>query len=136
MRRRDADHPVEHRADLDVLQRRDVEALDELGEVALERLHVDVGAAVVAAEHQHRLGEELRVVPREREQQDDQQLARLGPELADHAEVEQHDLLAGPQQVARVRIGVEEALDQHLLVERLEQLAPGLATLRAVDRLA
>ena len=35
-----------------------------------------------------------------------------------------------------MRIGVEEALDQHLLVERLEQLAPGFAPLGTVDRLA
>ena len=34
----------------------------------------------------------------------------LGVELADHAEVEEVDLAVGTTQVARMRIGVEEAV--------------------------
>src|SRR5204863_4717114 len=43
---------------------------------------------------------------------------------------------ARPEQVARMRVGVEEALAQDLPVEGLEQLPPGLAPLGAVGRLA
>ena len=77
----------------------------------------------VAGEHQHRLREEPGVVPCECEQEQDQQLAQLRTELADHAEVEQVDPLVPPHQVPRVRVGVEEAVGQDLPVVRLEQLA-------------
>ena len=45
-------------------------------------------------------------------------------DLADHAQVEEEDAFAGrlPHQVAWVRVGVEEAVDEDLLVEGLEQL--------------
>ena len=48
----------------------------------------------------------------------------LRADLADHPEVEEVQMRSSrlPHQVARVRVGVEEAVDQHLLVEGLEEL--------------
>ena len=94
MSARNLHDPVEHRADPDVIERSDAEAADEIGEVALERVEVEVQSTLVAGEHEYRFGEELRIVAREREQQQDQQFAQLRPELADHAEVEEVDLLS------------------------------------------
>src|SRR5437764_26616 len=112
--------PVEHRADSEVIERSDAKAADEIGEVALERIEVKVHSRLVAGEHEYRFGEERRIVAREREQQEDQQLTQLRPELTDHAEIEEVDLLSRPEQVAGVRVGVEEAFNKNLAVERLD----------------
>ena len=72
----------------------------------------------------------------EREQQQEQQLAHSGVDLADHAEVEEVDPLVPPEQVPRVRVGVEEALGEDLAVVALEQLPRRLGARGAVRRLA
>ena len=89
----DLQDPVEHRSDLDVAQRTDSEPLDEIREVAFHRPQIELGPAVLAREQEDRLGEKLRVVAREGEQKQDQDLAHLGPELAHHPQVEQVDLV-------------------------------------------
>ena len=54
-----------------------------------------------------------------------------GVDLADHAAVEEVDGAVRPEQVAGVRVGVEEAVDEHLPVVRLDQLAGGVVCARA-----
>ena len=83
---------------------------------------------------QRDVGEERRVLLPEREQHEHQVLAELWPDLADHAEVEEVDRVLPPHEVAGVRVGVEEAVGEDLLVEGLEQLPRGLRSRRHVGR--
>ena len=64
----------------------------------------------------------MRVLLREREDQQQHQLADVRLDLADHPHVEEIDLVVPPAQVSRVRVRVVEPVDEHLLVVRLEQL--------------
>jgi hypothetical protein len=75
------------------------------------------------AEHEQDVREEVRVLAPERQEEQEQQAACVVVEHPDHAQVEQVEpVVVAPEQVARVRVGVEEALGQHLAVEGLEQL--------------
>jgi hypothetical protein len=102
------------------VKRLGTEAVDERGEITFEGFEVEIGATLLARHHQHCFGEELRVVAGEGKQEQDQHFSQLRPELPHHPQIEEVDLLAGPDQIAWVRIGVEEPVDQDLAVERLE----------------
>ena len=132
---RDLRDLLDHRAELDVGQCCVPVRAEQVAELALERLRV-VGCRRRAAEHQHHVGEERDVLLPEREQEQHDQLAHLRRHLADHAEVEEVDALLPPEQVPRVRVGVEEAVREDLVVVRLDQLAGGLLALAAGRRLA
>ena len=57
-----------------------------------------------------------------------------GIDLAHHAAVEEVDGAVRPEEVAGVRVGVEEPVDEHLPVVRLDQLARGVLAFGDVGR--
>ena len=98
-------------------------------------LDVDLGRVGDPAEVERDVGEQVDIALREGEQDEEQLPARLRVEATDHAQVEQPDPTVGPEHVARVRVGVEEALLEDLLVVGLHQLARRLDALRALGGL-
>ena len=127
---------LQDRPELDVLQR-DVPGLGhDLTDLLLELRQVDVGPLVLAGEHQRHVGEERDVLLPEGQQQQHQVLADLRPDLADHPEVQEVDAVVPPHQVARMRIGVEEAVHHDLAVVRLEHLPRRLLPRRPLGRVA
>ena len=96
---------------------------------ALERLEVEVVGQLLVGELEHDLGEELVVLLPERHHEQQHELADARVDLADHAAVEEVDGAVRPEEVAGVRVGVEEPVDEHLPVVRLDQLARGVLAL-------
>ena len=94
------------------------------------------GQLVAAREREHDLSDERVVALPERGDEQHHLLAQPRVELADHAAVQEVDVPVGPEQVARVRVGVEKAVDQDLAVVRLDQLPCGGAALGNVRRFA
>ena len=117
---------------LDLLERATADLGDHRRDVVAVVLDVDLGGVRDPAQIERDVGEQVDVALREGEQDEEQLAARLGVEAADHAQVEQPDPAVGPEHVARVRVGVEEALLEHLLVVGLHQLARRLGALRAL----
>ena len=133
---RDLGHLLQHRPELDVLERRAAVLGHQRADLLAERVDVQVAPIDRAGQHQRDVGEEPDVLLPERHQQQHHLLAHLGADLADHAEVQevQELFLRLPHQVAGMRVGVEEAVDHDLLVEGLEQLSRGLLARRSFGR--
>ena len=120
----------EERTQLDVADGTAAESFEQILEIGLQHREIDVGATFGAREHHDGLGEERRVASPERHQQHEHQLALTTRDLAHHAEVEEPEAVVGPAEVARMRVGMEEAISQHLLVVAREQLPCGLGPRR------
>ena len=131
---RDLGHLLQRRAELDVLQRRAAILRHDRADLALERVDVEVAAVDRARQHERDVGEEPDVLLPEGHQQQHHVLAHLGVDLAGHAEIQEVEavLLRLPHQVPRMRVGVEEPVDHHLLVEGLQELHGGLVADRAL----
>lgn len=116
---REVEHVLEHHAQLDVLDRRAAHTTHEELQIVGECRHVEIAAVGRMRERQDRVGEQSGVLLPEGHQQQDEDLARLGADLADHAKVEEIQPLLGrlPHQVARMRIGVEEPIYEDLLIK-------------------
>jgi hypothetical protein len=117
---------IEEVDQLDLLHRAAADALDHAGQVAPVRVHVEVDLVGELAQLERHVDQHLHVALAERQQHEHQRAAGLRVDPADHPEVEQPDGVVGPQQVAGVRVGVEEALVEDLLVVQLEELPSGL----------
>ena len=108
--RGDLGDPLQDRPELDLLERGVAEACDEQAELLVEprrgRWSACFSSPLSISMTSVRNGTSS--LP-ERQQQEQEQLARLRADLADHPEVEEVDLVVPPLQVARVGIGVEEA---------------------------
>ena len=128
--------PQQHR-DLDVLERYGFVVEDEFVQVRGELRVVDVGVTRPVEQH---LDHRLVVEPREPRKQIDHLAAPHRGEPSDHAEVDYREAIAGEViDVARMRIGVEEAVDQDHAQHRVraargEELAlePGCVDRRQV----
>src|SRR5438067_1158576 len=99
------------------------EAAEQDGEVALEPADVEIGRRRLAGEQHDDLRQETCVLAPEREQQEEDELAHVRVDIADHAEVEEVDPVLPPEQVAGVRVRVEEAVLQYLAVVGIQELA-------------
>src|SRR6266566_1637231 len=131
----DLGQPLHDRPELDLGQRLVPVLGQELADLLAESGEVELFGKL-RSEQEQDLGEEGHVLLPEGEQEQQDALADVGRDLADHAEVEEVDRPVRPEQVPRVRVGVEEAVGEDLAVERLEQLTGGLLALRALGRLA
>src|SRR5581483_1233384 len=99
---------------------------DQRLQLRLERRRIELRARALTREREHDVGEEGRVLLPEGEQQEQERLAQGTVDLAGHAEIEQVDRAVPPQEVPGMRVGVEEAVGEDLLVVGLEELASGL----------
>ena len=108
---------------------------DHRGDFIAVGREVDAGGVGDLAQVERHVGEQVGIALGEGEHHEEQLAARLGVEPADHAQVEQPDPAVGPEHVPRVRVGVEEAVLEDLLVVGLHQLAGRLGALGALRRL-
>ena len=119
----DLAHLLEHRAELDLRERRRPVLRHQLADVLLERRQIEVAPVDRAGEHQRHVGKEPDVLLPERHQDQHQVLAEVRPHFAHHPEVQEIDGVLPPHQVPGVRVRMEEPVDEDLLVVGLEELA-------------
>ena len=114
-------HAEEHRTDVHLLQSRVLHPDDELRDAAPEQRRVE--ALVALAHGDQHVGDVVAFAVARRQKHFQQVLAHPRRRLPDHAEVEQRDVaVVGEEDIARMRVGVEQAVDQHLLQIGAKQL--------------
>ena len=124
MANRDRRQLVEQLDQVEILERATTDLGDHGRDVVAVVLDVDLGGVRHATQIERDIGEQIDVTLCEGEQDEEQLAARLGLQAADHAQVQQPDSVVGPEHVARVGVGMEEAVFEDLLVVGLDQLPP------------